>query len=272
MKRIITIAALLILFPQIPRSQVVDISDFTKMSFDAAIKKKDLVVREPILVKLRYSNKSARSLTTLPPIFISDVKLIVTRDGISEVFDMTLLRPNTRRLLRDFRSGDFVEEDIILDTNLDLFFPHPGDYTVRFELGDGRGGVKTLQSEPNQVTINDAQGIDKKAFDFIVKYQRASSLPQVLFSWSDKINKHGLTPLEQFVQRYSDSVYGEHAIYSLGVFYLHSVEDLEKARVEMNKIRTSGNEVLAKRAAESLTEIENRMREKERLKSKESGE
>lgn len=256
----------LILFTCIAVSQTSQgrANDFTKMTFDAALEKTTFKELEPIDVRFKFSNKTDGPLTTLTPDFLSYAEIKVTGNGRNEVIEISMVRPNTRRFPRTFQSGDSIEEKMILNTNLDLLFPYPGSYKVQFVLGDGKG-TKAIESKPIEIVVDEPTGIDREAFDFINRYQKLSNYPQVLFSWSDQTDEKGKNLLVAFVEKYSQTVYGEFATQSLGNLYLVNGE-LEKAKAEFEKLKDSEHKTIVEDAKRNLLAIEKRKAELERAK------
>jgi hypothetical protein len=113
--------------------------DFKKMAFDAVLDRTNFIELEPINVHLRFSNRTGKPLIALPPDFLGYTKIKVDNNGASATHEISLIRVNMRRFMRTFESEDFVEEKLLLDTNLDLLFPNPGHYTIQFTLGNGKG-------------------------------------------------------------------------------------------------------------------------------------
>lgn len=135
------------------------------------------------------------------------------------------------------------EKEEIIDRVGD-FFPEPGNYQIQFVLN----GAK---SNTIDITIEEPLGINKEAFDFLNKYEDAMS-----FYWIWK-EKDGISLLETFVNKYGESVYGESAISFLGNVYLAKGE-IDKAKAEFEKIKSSENAIVAKEANKSLADIARR--------------
>ena len=162
-----------------------------------------------------------------------------------------------------FQSGNGYKDDITLDTNLDEFFPQPGIYTIRLLLNGSEG--KLLRSNLVELTIIEPTGIDKEAFNFIQQNKIYNRHP-ILFVWNNDVKcKNGKTLLEEFVSKYSASIYGEIAIYQLGNYYFRNHEP-EKAEVELKKLKFSKNPRIAKDAKATLLDVEKSPRAKENEK------
>ncbi len=227
--------------------------DFEKMTFEVEVNKDSYVMSEPIFVRFKFSNKTGLPQTTYSPSFLQESKLKVNFNGRTSVFDhLSSINGPGIRFAGTIPAGGFSTGDEMLSSPLvGTFFPEPGSYKFQFVL-HSPGGDKTIESNVLEVTIEKPTGINKEAFDFIKKHQEFFGLS----SWTyDGKNSEAL--LERLVNDYGQSVYGEIAISSLGFLYLAKGE-IEKAKVEFDKIKSSENPIIAKEANRSLADITKR--------------
>ena len=105
-----------------------------------------------------------------------------------------------------------------------------------------------------ELQILEPIGTDKEALEFLRKHENPLS-----FDWVFK-DKDGDASLEDFVNRFGNSVYGETAISHLANLYL-ARNKADKAKVEFEKLKSSKNRILAKEANKALAEIASRKRE-----------
>ncbi len=148
-------------------------------------------------------------------------------------------------------TGVSTSDEVLNSPFVGVFFPEPGNYQLQFVLHSA-GGDKTVKSDIIEVTIEEPEGINKEASDFMRKHREFFGLS----SWTPNSNE-SQTLLETFVRKYGQSVYGEIAISTLGTFYLER-GDFDKAKAEFEKIKSSGNTIIAKHANNFLTNIAKR--------------
>lgn len=150
-------------------------------------------------------------------------------------------------------SGSYSYESEEVIERVEDFFPEPGNYQIRFYLfGAASNSV--------DITIVEPTGIDKEAFDFLKRYKNP-----LTFEWVSQ-EKNGLALLKTFVDKYGDSVYGEAAVYQLGLSYFYKAE-FEKAKVLFEKLKNSKNKNISKNAEDSLRDIKQNIEAKERTKN-----
>jgi hypothetical protein len=225
--------------------------NFEKMSFEVELNKNSYLPLEPIYAKFKFSNQTGAPLAIERPQFLVDSKLRVSfKDKLSEFNRLTLSTGRPQPMPGEipvFQHGDVYERGYILNTGLEGFFPEPGSYQIQFVLYSPDGGTKSIVSNLIEITIENPRGIDKEAFEFLNKYKN-----ETLFFGGEKGNGQFL--LETFVNKYSESVYGEYAIYQLGLAYRYKNE-IDKAQVEFEKIKSSKNKYIADIANESLEDV-----------------
>lgn len=229
------------------------------MSFNIALDKTEYFQLEPITLRCKFSNKTKEPQTTFIPSFKNESRLEVGFNGESKQFNQIsylmifLTRPPEPVT---FQPGKGVEEEITLETSLDEFFPKPGIYTIRLSVkGSENLEGNSLWSNPVEITILEPRGINKEAFDFI-QQNKINRIRAVLFHWNNDIKlENGKTLLEEFVSKYSGSVYGEIGIYQLGNYYRQR-QECEKAKIELKKLKFSKNPRIVKDAKATLSDVE----------------
>ncbi|HEX8737110.1 MAG TPA: hypothetical protein VF721_17395 [Pyrinomonadaceae bacterium] len=146
---------------------------------------------------------------------------------------------------------DYAEEEII--ERAAEFFPEPGNYKIQFFLY----GFKGIASNAIDIIIEEPTGINREALNFLNKYENPLS-----FQWIFT-EKDGIAQLENFVNKYAESVYGEYAIYQLGLTYFNRGK-FDKAKIEFEKLRNSKNKIIAGYAENSLRDTEENIKTRER--------
>jgi hypothetical protein len=218
--------------------------------FEVELNKDEYLLMEPVFVKFKFFNRTALSQKVVPPYFVYESKLIVTYLGKTSIFnDLTSGGeiPGVRfpQILRPTESIN--KEEVFNSAYTGVFFPVPGIYFLQFELRDSTG-TNILTSNLVEVRIVNPQGADKEAYDFMKGHKDFFALS----SWT---GKEGEALLETFVNRYSETVYGELAINSLGHIYLGKGE-LDKAELQFGKLKNSRHSLLIEDSKESLADIE----------------
>lgn len=206
------------------------------MSVGLMSKKKEYLRSEPIALKCSFSNKTVRQQNSILPDFSSEGMITVSSNGIERSYRMDS-RSVPRRPMR-FEPKSGFEEDILLDTDLDIMFPSTGTFSIYFSLPTYRG--YTLKSNPVQIKINEPAGRDKEALDFFTRHKAFLETRQ-LFGWFRHVKLDGRqTILEQFVNDYPDTVYGDLAALRLGT-YFRERSDTHRASVLFERASRSDN-------------------------------
>lgn len=251
-------------FEKAPKQEIykTDRNDFEKMSFEVELNKTEYVLLEPIGIKFRFSNKTDQPQTSYTPNFLTDTSVKISHNNESWERALYNLSINSSvRFPAIFMPGKTIEANGILQPNFtNKFFAEPGKYRLQFFLSDRREGVEKISSSIFEVEIKQPAGIDKEAFSYLQKYIQ-NQLSSDLFYLDERKNGQDAARLERFVAKYSSSVYGEYAIYSLGNFYLF-YDEMEKAKSEFEKLKNSSNNILADNAKISLNEIEINLKNK----------
>lgn len=234
------------------------------MSLNVAVEKTSYIQWEPITLHARFENRTDRPLSSLVPSLISEGAIVVESGMEKRQFnELSIFRSMLARQPVTFSPGQGIDEEFTLERALDEFFPKPGTYSIRIVL-NGTDGRKIV-SNPVEIIIDGATGIDKEALEFIKRNKIHSRYP-MLFTWNTDIkNEDGMTLLEAFVSKYSSSVYGETAIYQLGNYYFRK-EEYERAQAELEKLKFSRNPRIAKIASDTLLDVNKNIHIKEKDK------
>lgn len=226
---------------------------FEKMTFEVKFDKKNYFPVEPVFAKFKFSNQTQNLIVADNPNFLSESKVRINVDGkVREISSLNSITGGGIRFPRTFKPNDFYESEELLGPTFGWNFTEPGNYQLQFILRSSDGS-KTIASNVIDITIENPTGIDKEAFDFMKKHKDFFGLSSWVYAGEDRENL-----LETFVNNYSQSVYGELAISSLGTIYLVSKGQLERSRIEFEKIKDSPNNLIAEEAKRSLAEIEKR--------------
>ena len=209
------------------------------MSVKIATDRNEYFQSEPIGITCRFLNNTTRPQITVLPDFSSESRLAIEPGSYPVCFyQISKLRPPLTRRLRVFQPRTDSEEPILLDTNLDEMFPYPGTFTIQLSLPTMQGNM--LESNPVQITIKEPVGIDKEALDFFRRHKSHIQF-STLFGWWNHVKLDGRhTILEQFVNEYGESVYGELAALRLATYYL-SRNEKSIARPLLEKAARSNN-------------------------------
>ena len=225
--------------------------EFEKLSFKAEFNKNEYLPLEPIFLKLEMINKTGEPLKLSSTPSFKRIQVMVAHNGNSKTFDNLFLLSQPRNGVgTEFARDQILKGDVVLEKDLDSIFPETGQYKVQIILTNGRIGkddLSEIRSKVIDIEVKEPQGIDKAAVNFLKKNQ-----DRVLFWWKDQDKGRDL--LEAFVQNYSGSVFGEYAIFHLGLSYKGAGEFI-KARNEFEKIKSSENSLISKEAKQNLAEI-----------------
>lgn len=262
---ILTVAGI-ITYTQTEAGETTSQDDFEKMTFEVEFSKNNYVLFEPIFVKFKFSNQTGSPQTTYQPSFLQESKLKVNFNGRTSVFEhLSSVNGPGIRFPGDVPSLGFsISDEMLNSPSVGIFFPEPGNYQLQFVLHSA-GRDKTIKSNIIKITIEKPAGIDNDAFKFMRKHHEFFGLS----SWTPDSNE-SLTLLEKFIRKYGQSVYGETAISSLGIFYLARGE-FEKAKVEFEKIKSSNNTIIAREANRSLADIAKRQADSQKIQKQAEG-
>lgn len=224
-----------------------------KMSFSAKITKTEFLQLEPFGVSLEFANKTDTDQQAYTPNFLQTRIEVTNTKGNKEMFGISFITANRASFPRNFAPGEAIKEELIIITNLEKMFPEIGTYQIRFLLPATSEKVGELASEPISVKIIEATGLNAQALKEIRKNQSKSRAPDELFRWNGN-NSDGEDLLENFVGQFANSIYGEFAVYKLANIYLDK-GDLEKAKEQFEKIKSSENQPISADTNKALADI-----------------
>ncbi len=249
----------LITLVQSYKAQEVD-SVLREPSFDVRLNKKTYLLYEPMFAQFAAKLRAQDN----KPLFLNETSVKVKFAGETKDFGkLGLITGSPQRLpkiLLPNLDGLSSENNLICyekEENIERvreFFPRAGNYQIQFFL---HGSAKGLASNVIDITIETPTGINKEAFNFLNQYESDTPFDWV---WTQK---KGVASLEEFVNKYSQSVYGDLAIQYLGNIYLAKGE-FDKAWLEFEKLKNSEHKTLAEDAKRSLVVIEKRKAEREK--------
>jgi hypothetical protein len=222
-------------------------------SLEVVLGKSRYVLLEPITARFRYETSSS---DMFPPEF-EDSAIRVTVGGKTREFSglkSGLLQGRPLPLPQHDKTPRPVvyEKEIMIDRTAD-FFPSPGSYKVEFAFA----GVK---SNEIHIQINEPVSIDREAFNFLQQFDHP-----LTYQWVFD-QKDGIELLKTFVDQYSDSVYGDTAIYQLGLIFFNKGE-FEKAKTLFERLAKSKYPTIAADAKQQLNDIASNIKAKEATNS-----
>lgn len=239
-------------------------SNFEKMSFEVSLDNDNYMPLEPMFAKFSFANKTSDELITEIPNFLQETKIRVGFDRkIRDINYLGSVIGNGIRFPSTFKPNEIYEKEEMLGPSVGWHFTEKGTYQLQFILRSADGS-HTLESNLIEIEIREPQGKDKEAFNFLNKHRDFFGLS----SWFPE-KKECENLLETFVNKYSQSVYGELAISSLGDTYF-SKGEFDKAKAEFEKISSSDNKYIADNAKRSLTEIEAKKKALEQTRQKQN--
>lgn len=223
-------------------SEIINAQEGAQPMFEARLEKNNYVAFEPMFVE--FTLKRTNTPTISRP--SQDTVITITKGEKTREFTRltkAILTGGIQQLPGQ-ASPDKYEVSVLIDRVAE-FFPEPGLYTVQFVL-DG------LTSEPLNITISPLENRDKEAFNFI-RQQNCDVVFNCIWAKKDKV-----AALEEFVDTFGDTVFGDFAIKTLADFYLANGE-IFRAKIQFEKISASNRPVIAKKAKRSLSEIKTQL-------------
>jgi hypothetical protein len=128
-------------------------------------------------------------------------------------------------------------------------------YEVRFVLPAGGINEVNHKSVPFEIRIAKPVGIDEEALRQLRKNQKNSAAPDELFRWKENAFDSGRYDLlEDFVDKYQLSVYGDYAVLHLANFYL-ARGNVDSAKGMLDRASASRNEFVRNMAKKGLDEV-----------------
>lgn len=235
---------------------------FKKLSFEVELNKTTYLPFEPIFVKFTLSNQTNNSLAIDPPEFLLHSSLKITNPQNKTILIARIMNGTGggERLpgpIPKLQPRQFYEEEAMPAINPEVFSAS-GHYQLQFVLRNPYGGVETIESNTVDITIKKPSGINKEAYNFLEKNGKDIWFLKMLLE-----DEKGIEILKIFVEKHSQSDYGEYAIYALGNEY-YLKRDYNKAQIEFEKIKFSNNKFLANMVNKSLDVIEEKCSEQQR--------
>lgn len=251
MKKIISLLVLtivnLLALTQSFEAQEKSKDNFTR-TLEVRLEKSNYVLFEPLFAKFKYTHPSTDGI----PCILQTAMMKVNFQGtVREFPSLSTSQGCPQALPSRNKMPEYItrEEEGSL-AGVESFFPQPGNYKIQFFLYGAT-------SELIDVTIEEPAGIDREALNFLNKYENPLS-----FYWVFT-EKDGITQLQTFVNKFSESAYGEIAAYQLGLTYFNKGE-FDKAKIEFEKLRNGKNKFIARNAVNSLRDVEENIKIRKR--------
>jgi TolA-binding protein len=231
--------------------------NFSYLKLEIATTKEEFVQVEPIPIIL-----SLRNETKMP---INGHTALEFRHGLIELF--TIHNDSGRQKIQDLSPVSFTAVDSeriapgeqhqttqLLIIKLDKIFPEPGTYEIQAVLNDITSD-KAIESNPVTVQIIEPAGIDSSALEYMETEGDPSYFlsGMALYDSDDAQNA-----LEEFVQYFGDSSYGDYATYLLGRMYLFEAQ-YEEATEQISQVATKEDFVLADQALHYLVQANTKL-------------
>ena len=231
---LIVCALLVILSKQIVSNTVKAQNELPKLSMEISSDQDSYLQAEPISINVKLSNRTNQPISWRGYLGVGPNFNFLVRDtnGVKPPWEGWKIAAGIYSILRVMPPGEQIQQDVLLDHGLSqVLFPRPGRYDLQFEFvyrtdSEGSQQVKIL-SNSISITINEPQGKDLQAYEYLKgPLEQARRQPNV----------RTLAQIEQeFVDRYSNTVYAKYIIFQLANTYQTLGED-EKAFRELCKI------------------------------------
>ena len=176
------------------------------------LRKKEFHVAEPVVVELKMTYRGKKAVELQEPDFATQTLRLWFQDekGESEQYRLPYVSDNLPLL--SLAPGETFRTQALLFYNYEkntLFFPQPGDYTLKVEH---LGYISLKHPEPAEIKIriipNDAAN-DKKWEEFFSQKETIDFLDQ--FSWDMQIGRR----LEDLIRKYPQSLFAPYGCYYL---------------------------------------------------------
>jgi len=231
-----------------------ELGNFSDLRLEVKPQKNNYLPFEPILFSYKISNS-----TSLP---IKGFKVMSFRNSSTNLIIENIGQPRIIYQLSGWHSGsrlyliqpnEMVEGQELLEFRLSDIFPEYGNYKLTFNIIGNENG-EMISSNKIDITIQKPTGIDMEALAFIQKTQRSRFLG-IFQDWVDFREKEPAKLLEEFVEKYSESVYGDYAVFYLGNYYKYQ-KKYDLAIKEFNKLKDKKDFAYSDKVESSLSEIE----------------
>jgi TolA-binding protein len=235
---------------------------FSDLTLEIAAPKEEFNQLEPIPLVISLSNKKDRPIlghTTLN--FTGNyIQLFVNQLGSEKrrIEDLTMVRAFVGAHPQKILPGNVLQEKQLIDLDLDKIFPYPGEYQLQAELLDV-DGKKTVKSNHLRIRILEPTGLNRQAFEFI---KNNSNPSYFLNGYERVVDNKPLSILEEFVSRFSETAYGDYAVFQLGEVYF-SKEDYKQAIKHLEKVAKKSDFVFAEKVKDYLSKAKDKISKSE---------
>lgn len=229
-------------------------SDFSKLTLKISSTKEDFVQLEPIPIIFNLRNDTTQPIVghaalELPNKF---VKLFIIEDDGEprEIQNLSPITAHTIAAPREISPGESLQSKQVLAFYLDKSFPHPGSYRIQAKLYDP-GWTNEIMSNFLTIRVVRPDGSSLKALEAIQSLG-ASSYFFSGVGFSSKEQERAA--LEDFAAKFSGTVYGDYAIFSLGELYFYD-KKYEQASKHFRILEKKTGFVFGDKARKYLEEI-----------------
>jgi hypothetical protein len=232
---------------------------FSDLNFEISMPKETFNQLEPIPITLILSNRTSQTILghNLLEFWGHYVQLFVSEIGgeRQKIKDLTMMHALVDVQNQEIKPGQKHQSKQLIDIDLDKIFPYPGEYQLQAELLDV-DGKKVIKSNHLRIRIVEPKGLDRQAFEFI----KNNSNPSYFLNGYERIVDHKpLSILEEFVSKFSETAYGDYAVFQLSGVYF-SNKDYEKAIKHLEKLAKKADFVFADKVQDYLREAKERIK------------
>ncbi|GEM_PF-4550280 len=254
---VLVLAVQCFLFWQSAGAQTEPRSKFYNLKFEAKPAKDKYFPLELIQVSYKIFNPTDSPVQVNWSSSIVIFSMEVNKDGKKSVPRLTnILAPHGVSFIQPNQT---IEGKGVLNFALSNIFPDYGKYELTFTIRGKESGKESggeVVSKTVEITIQQPMGINAEALNFIYKIHKISKIMYVFGSiWEDKREDKTKDPIEEFVEKYSDSVYGDYAVFTLAGIY-KSQKKYDMATKEYNKLKGKKDFAYSEYVTADLEEIE----------------
>ena len=262
LRHFLLVATLFVLVVHSPGRSAPTAGQLKDFTLTLATPKARYVEFQPIPIVITLKNETNEPLMGHSALGLSHghIRLYLGRGQAQQrIEELSLAQAMVEAQPREFKPGEEVKKTDCLNFKLNEIFPKPGTYQLSAQLISG-DGKQSVSSEPIEVQIVKAEGMDAQALEYI----RANDEPAFFFTGSRVVgNPEKLQVLENFVAIFGETAYGDDATFVLG--QVHSAKrNYEKARTLFEKLSKKSDFAFAGKASENLKRIEREEKKKNR--------
>ncbi len=225
---------------------------FSDLTVEISSTKQTFIPLEPIPIVFRLANNtnipirghsSFRFSSNFVELFVRNHQGIVRK---IEPLSLNRIFSVGKEVL--FPSGATVQQSELLKLELNRHFPSTGNYTLQ-AVFRSRSGADTIKSNWLAISISELQGANLAAYEYLKQgtdISKGFNIPETV---------EQATFFESFVSSFPDTPYSSYIQVNLAGYYYWN-GDFEKARSNLQKLKTLKNFVLASRVLELQREIE----------------